>query len=556
MLESKVMKWLNSPLLNELEKKELEVIRNDEVELNNRFGSSLSFGTGGLRGVMELGTNRMNRFVVCKAAQGISNYLNKTYQCSSIAISYDSRNNSKSFAIESAKTYAANGIKVFLFAELMPTPVLSFAVRYLKCQAGIMVTASHNPRQYNGYKVYGDDGCQITVEASKNIYHEISLLDEFDDVKTISFEEGEKLGLITYIKDELVDEYLKSTLSQSLFSKNKDIKISYTPLYGAGYKCVPNCLRLDGFNNVHIVEQQSKPNGDFPTCPYPNPEFKEALALGIEQLLKENDDILIATDPDCDRVGVVINHKGTPIILNGNEVGILLFDFIYHTKKELGLLKEPLLVKTIVSSDMVNIMAKYYGVQVNEVLTGFKYIGEQILFLEKNNQTNRFLLGFEESCGYLTNTNVRDKDAVNACLLVAEMTSYYLSKGQTLKDHIDELYDRFGYYKTSLLNYQLEESTSKEKIASIMSLFRSEEVHSLFPNIDHIGDYDKQKIFYKDHEEETNLPKSDVIKLFLDSGTTVTLRPSGTEPKFKVYIFSKSEEEISKITNLMNRVIG
>ena len=549
-------KWLNSSKLNEEEKKELLAIKDDEQEIINRFNQELEFGTGGLRGVMAVGTNRMNRHVIGKASQGLANYLLGIKEKPSVAIAYDSRLHSDEFAKIAAQTLAGNGVEVYLYRELMPTPALSFAVRYLKCDAGIVVTASHNPKKYNGYKVYGNDGCQITVQAAKDIYGQIKNVDVFLDVKQISFEEGIEKGLIHLLDEDVFEAYMASSLKLSLYKGKRDVKLVYTPLYGAGYRSVTTVLKRDGFNNLLVVKEQIGPDGNFPTTPYPNPEIKEALELGIKLLLESKSDVLLATDPDSDRCGVVVNQNSNPVILTGNEVGLLLFDFIYHQKEKLGLLKEnPVIVKTIVSSDMANIMAKHFGVEVKEVLTGFKYIGEQMLFLEQKGQLDRFLFGFEESCGYLSNPDVRDKDAVNAVLLIAEMADYYHDNGITLKDRIDQLYKEYGDFKTALLTFEFDESTYKKDIADLMALFRSEKVHEYLPRIDHIGDYLKQQMTYKDHVETINLPVSDVMKFFLEENETITIRPSGTEPKLKAYIFANGNERLENYVRLINQII-
>ena len=549
-------KWLNSSLLNEEEKEELLAIKNDDSLIQDRFYKDLAFGTGGLRGVMEVGTNRMNRFVIRRATQGLANFLNKKYTQPSVAIAYDSRNHSREFAIETATTLAANGIKVYLFPELMPTPALSFATRYYKCQAGVVVTASHNPKIYNGYKVYGSDGCQCTDTLANGILEEILALDIFEDVKVGNYQTLLDQKLINIIGNDCYAAYFESTLKQSIFKEGRVLNVVYTPLSGAGRVPVSTVLKIDGFNSVNIVKEQEMPNGDFPTCPYPNPEIHEALKLGIDQLIKEEGDILVATDPDSDRCGVVVNDKGNPRILTGNEVGLLLFDAIYHAKKEQGLLpKNPILVKTIVSSDMAVVMANDFKVAVKEVLTGFKYIGEQMLFLEQKGALNDYLFGFEESCGYLTNPDVRDKDAVNAVMLVCEMANHYKIQGLTLVDRLNTLYKKYGDYKTYLATYEFPGVQGMQKIQELMGKFRSDEIKSLIDGVDYIGDYKLGYIFYNDKKEPTNLPKSDVVKFFLKDKSTITIRPSGTEPKLKVYYFANGQKRIDELKALFNGFI-
>ena len=542
--------WLNSSLLSKEEKEELLAIKNDDGAIKDRFYRDLEFGTGGLRGVMEVGTNRMNRFIIRRATQGLANYLNKKEKNPSVAIAYDSRNRSSVFAKETASTLAVNGVKVYLFKELMPTPSLSFAVRYFKCNAGVVVTASHNPRIYNGYKVYGPDGCQCTDTLAGAILDEIMAIDMFDP-KIGDYESLVKEGKIILIGEDCFDAYMKSTMKQSLYQEERKLNIVYTPLNGAGRKCVTTILKLDGFNNVSIVKEQEMPNGDFPTCPYPNPEIHEALKLGIDKLIKESADVLVATDPDSDRCGVVVNDKGQLRILTGNEVGLLLFDAVYHAKKEQGRLpNNPLLVKTIVSSDMAILMAKEFGVRVIDVLTGFKYIGEQILFLEEKNAQNEYLFGFEESCGYLTNTDVRDKDAVNAVLLICEVANHYKLQDKTLVERLNELYAKYGDLKTLLSTYEFPGVEGMQKREQLMRDFRSDKIKAAIKDIDHIGDYKEGYIYYADRKEATNLPKSDVVKFFLKDHATITIRPSGTEPKLKVYYFANGQKRIDELKEL------
>ena len=554
-IKNKYLSWLNSSFLSKKEKEELKAIENNDKEIEDRFISDLEFGTAGLRGIMALGSNRMNKYVVSHATQGLANFLLKKGKKASVAIAYDSRNNSAFFAKEAALVLASNGIKAYIYDELMPTPALSFAVRHLKTDAGIVITASHNPKEYNGYKCYGDDGCQMTDKNAADVYSEIEKIDMF------SFKHGDeeslrKEGLIETISEDVKKAYLKSTLKQSLLKEEKILNIAYTPLNGAGYKCITNILSMDGFNHVDVVKEQKDPNGNFPTAPYPNPELKEALSLGIKLLLEKNDDILIASDPDSDRLGVVVNQHGEAKILTGNEVGILLFDFAYSARKENGTLPNiPFAVKTIVSSDLVNIMAKKRGIELAEVLTGFKYIGEQILFLEKKDETDRFIFGYEESCGFLTNPDIRDKDAVNASLIVSELANHYKHKNMTIYDRLEEIYQEFGDYKTITLAYEFKGLKGKEHIQKIMRDFRDSNVENKIPNIDHIGDYLEQKIHYKDHDELTNLPKSNVIKFFLKNGETITIRPSGTEPKLKAYIFAFGLNNLDKYTIIIDNII-
>ena len=545
-------RWLDNPSLSDDEREELLSIKDDKEEIMDRFYRDLKFGTGGLRGVMAMGTNRMNRFIIKKATQGLANYLLNIKKDNIVAIAYDSRNHSKEFAQESANVLASNGIKVYIYQELMPTPALSYAVRYLKCDAGIVITASHNPKQYNGYKVYGNDGCQCTLEMADAIYQEISKIDVFSDVKTTSFREQLEKENIEYIKEQLIKDYFKSTLKESLYKEKRVLNIVYTPLNGAGLRPITTILKMDGFDKVKVVKEQEQPDGDFVTCPYPNPEIKEALKLGIRDLKNENADILIASDPDSDRLGCVVNDKNGIRILTGNEVGLLLLDALIRDRKN----NNPVVVKTIVSTDMVNIIANKYNFEVREVLTGFKFIGEQILWLEQKGEKDRFLFGFEESCGYLTNTEVRDKDAVNAAVLLAEVANHYKLQGKNLVDRLKELYKEFGDYKTNLLTFEYQGMAGQEKIANIMKAFRKEDVQKEIGEIVSCGDYLLGEIITNGEEKDTNLPKSDVLKFFLKDNETVTIRPSGTEPKLKAYIFAYGQERLESLTNKITEIIG
>ena len=547
--------WLNSSLLSKEEKEELLSIKENDEAIKDRFYRDLEFGTGGLRGVMEVGTNRMNRFIIRRATQGLANYLNKKVKSPSVAIAYDSRNHSDEFAKETAATLAANGVKVYLYPELMPTPSLSFATRYFKCDAGVVVTASHNPKIYNGYKAYGPDGCQCTDTLANAILEEILAIDVFG-AKVGDYDALVKAKDIILIGQDCFDAYMESTMKQSIFQEERTLNVIYTPLNGAGRRCVTTVLKKDGFNNVSLVKEQEMPNGDFPTCPYPNPEIHAALKLGIDKLIRDNADILVATDPDSDRCGVVVNDKGNPRILTGNEVGLLLFDAVYHAKKEQGKLPaNPVLVKTIVSSDMAALMAKDFNVRVIDVLTGFKYIGEQILFLEKKNAQKDYLFGFEESCGYLTNTDVRDKDAVNAVMLVCEVANHLKKQGLTLLDRLNELYKKYGDFKTALDTYEFPGVEGMQKRQNLMALFRSDEIKAKVKGIDHMGDYKEGYLYYSDRKEPTNLPKSDVVKFFLKDNSTITIRPSGTEPKLKIYFFANGQERVNELKELFDSFV-
>ena len=552
-IEQKFNEWLYSNALSKEEKAELEAIKGNEKEITERFITDLEFGTAGLRGVMAMGTNRMNKYVIRHATQGLANFLLLKEKEPSVAIAYDSRLNSELFAHEAARVLAANGIKVFIYERLMPVPALSFAVRQLKTSAGIVITASHNPKQYNGYKVYGPDGCQMTTPNANAVLKEINRLDMFD-VKLSDFENNLQ---ISYISNDLIEKYYASVLSQSIESpadSKRILKVTYTPLHGAGYIPVTTILKRDGFNSVDIVEEQKEPDGNFTTCPYPNPEIKEAMDLGMKLMLKNGNDILVATDPDSDRAGVAVNQNGKAVILTGNEIGILLFDFIYNARvKQNKLPKNPIVVKSIVSSSLVNLMGKKFGVTVIDVLTGFKWIGEQILLLEKKHEENRFIFGFEESYGYLTNPDVRDKDAVNAVLLIAEMANYYKHKGLTLLDRLDELYNEFGPYKTKTLAFEYPGLEGQARMKEIMKKLRDESF-SLFENVVSVADFESGIETYKDRREKITLPNSNVLRFTLPESETIIFRPSGTEPKLKAYIFAK-EGHIQALQQKLNIIL-
>ena len=509
---------------------ELKTMKDNKPLIEDAFYRDLEFGTGGLRGVIGAGTNRMNIYVIRKASQGLANYINKHFDKPSISISYDSRIKSDVFSKTAAEVFAANGIKVFIYKELMPTPCLSYAVRELHTSGGIMVTASHNPAKYNGYKVYGNDGCQITTEAAAEILSEINNIDPFK-TKHSSFEENVKSGMIEYIDDELITKFINRVKEESvLFGEeiDKNVKIVYSPLHGTGLKPVTRILKETGYKNVVVVKEQEEPDGNFTTCPYPNPEIKEAMALGMEYAKKENADLLIATDPDCDRVGIAIRNGEDYVLMSGNQVGVLLLDYVCSQRvKHNKMPANPVYVKTIVTTDMANKVAENYGVAHKDVLTGFKYIGEQILFLEKKHQETAYILGFEESYGYLSGSYVRDKDAVNGSFLIVEMFAYYKSKGISLLDKLNELYKKYGYYSNYLNSYEFEGAQGFKKMNDIMEFFRNKVNELDGVKIQEIKDYDKGI---------EGLPKSNVLKLIFANGDSVVVRPSGTEPKLKIYI--------------------
>ena len=523
--------WKNNVKEEEL-LKELFSIENDENKVSDAFYRDLEFGTGGLRGVLGAGTNRMNVYTVGKATQGLADYVLKHYDAEDrvVAISYDSRINSDVFAKRAAAIFAANGIKAYLYKTLMPTPCLSYAVRKLNAAAGVMVTASHNPAKYNGYKVYGADGCQITEAAANEILSLIESTDIFTDVKMADFDKALESGAIEYIKDDVLTEFIERVKKESVLGNEKadrSANIVYTPLNGTGLVPVTRILKETGFENVTIVKEQELPDGHFPTCPYPNPEIKEALELGLEYARKNSADILIATDPDCDRVGIAVRNKeGDFSLLTGNEVGFLLLDFIASMRIKNGTMpKEPVFVKTIVTSDLAEKIADHYGIKTVNVLTGFKYIGEQIGLLEKRGAENDYILGFEESYGYLTGSYVRDKDAVDGVFMIAEMFAYYRAKGVSLLDKLQEIYDNYGHYVSTLESFAFEGQEGFLKMKQIMDDYRN------------ASDVEGKKIVSKkDYSLGIDgLPKSNVLKFAFEDGSTMVVRPSGTEPKLKIY---------------------
>ncbi len=459
--------------------KELADVNGNESEIYERFYTALQFGTAGLRGILGAGTNRMNIYVVRQATQGLANYVLNKYGKGAVAISHDSRIKADLFMNEAARVLAANGIKTYITTELQPTPVLSYLVRYFKCQAGIMVTASHNPAMYNGYKAYGEDGCQMTDAAASAVYEEITKLDMFDDVKIMDFDEAINAGLIEYVDDSVYDSYLGKVLEQQVnpgICKGAGLKVVYTPLNGCGNKLVRRVLKEIGVDDAVIVKEQELPDGNFPTCPYPNPEIKEALAKGLELCEKEQPDLLLATDPDADRVGIAVkDYDGSYRLITGNEDGVMLTNYILSCKKESGKLPEnPVVVKTIVSTPLINKLCDKYGCELKNVLTGFKYIGEVILNLEKKGEENRYLFGFEESYGYLSGTYVRDKDAVVASMLVCEMAAYYKKQNKSLAEVIDGLYEEFGYFLNRTFAFEFEGAAGMEQMKNLMANIRKQ----------------------------------------------------------------------------------
>lgn len=538
-------RWLQQDLDDPDLALELNAVAGKPEEINDRFYRDLEFGTGGLRGVIGAGTNRMNVYTVRKATQGMANYLLKQGggKALSVAIAHDSRNKGVSFAKESAAVLAANGITAYLYAELMPTPALSFAVRHLGCDAGICVTASHNPAKYNGYKAYGADGCQVTADMADGIMNEIESLDIFSDVKHISFEAGLACGRIQYLEEAVTDAFLDAVYAKSLKGEAANVKVVYTPLNGSGKKCVLRILERLGIKDVTVVPEQAEPDGNFPTCPYPNPEFREALEKGILLSQQVKPDLLLATDPDCDRVGIAVNQNEEYVLLSGNEVGILMLDYIAKINTEKGTMpKQPVAVTTIVSTDMVDPIAADFGVDIRHVLTGFKYIGDVIAELEEQGREEDFIFGFEESYGYLTGGYVRDKDAVNGSMIICEMASYYKEKGMTLVDAMAALYEKYGYYINDTFNFTFEGEDGMKTMRRIMDGLREhapKEIAGM--KVKSHSDYEKSVRYENGQEFPVLLPKSNVLQYKLEGGNKFTVRPSGTEPKIKIYLSGKGE---------------
>ena len=542
-------RWLKYATMDNDVIEELKAL--DDAKIEDAFYRDLSFGTGGLRGVIGAGTNRVNIYTIAKASQGLADYLKKNFKEPSVAIGFDSRIKSEVFAKTAAGVFAANGVRVHIWPVLMPVPTVSFAARYLQTSAGVMITASHNPSKYNGYKVYGPDGCQITVESADKILKEIKKLDLFVDVKNSVFEAGIEEGIIQYIPDEVFTAFVEQVKGQSvLFGEevNKNIAIVYSPLNGTGLKPVTRSLKEMGYTNITVVKEQEQPDGRFPTCPYPNPEIKEAMALGIEYAKRCNADLMLATDPDCDRGGIAVkNNAGEYELLTGNQTGMLLLDYICSQRqKHKKMPADPVMVKTIVTMDMGEQIADHYGLHTINVLTGFKFIGEQIGKLEQQNKSDSYVFGFEESYGYLTGSYVRDKDGVNAACMICEMFSYYATKGISLLDKLEELYRIYGYCLNTLHSYEFDGSAGVIKMQNIMKAFRGD--------IKKFGN--KKVLKLSDYALGLNgLPKSDVLKFQLEDNCSIVIRPSGTEPKLKIYISvsaenkeaaGKIEEEICK----------
>ena len=563
MYNKEYLRWCEAVGEEYLQAELKEIGGNDEA-IKERFLLNLEFGTAGLRGVLGAGTNRMNIYTVGKATQGLANFLKSENENPVVTISYDSRIRSDEFAQVAAQILAANGVKVYLYDALAPVPMLSFATRAHKSDAGIMITASHNPAKYNGYKVYGPDGCQMTSESADKVLAEINKLDIFADIKKADFEQAKAEGKIEYVSDEVKQAYYDWCLGQMM---RKDIfvkepmKMVYTPLNGSGLVPVTTVLAKAGLKDITIVEEQRLPDGNFPTCPYPNPEIREAMQLGLDRVKELDGDVLIATDPDADRVGIAVKENDEYVLLTGNQVGILLTDYIAKTRKELGTLPEnPIMVKSIVSSSLADAVAASHGVETINVLTGFKYIGTEIKKLEEKGEEERFILGFEESYGYLVGSAVRDKDAVVATLLISEMAAYYRSIGSSINKALQDIYAKFGYYLNKVDSYEFEGLSGMDKMKDIMQGLRDKPLAKL-GSLSVVAREDYKTLVHKDEltgqEWHIDLPNANILIYYLEGGHQVIVRPSGTEPKIKVYysIKGKDLEEATEIKADIDTVI-
>lgn len=569
MYREKYEAWLNSAIINDEMKDELRNIT-DEKEIEDRFYKDLEFGTGGLRGVIGAGSNRMNIYTVSQATQGFANYLNQNFTNPSVAIAYDSRNMSDVFAKATALTLCANNIKVYLYESLRPTPVLSFAVRELKCQGGVVITASHNPKIYNGYKAYDEFGGQLTDVKAGKVIECVKAVSDFSMIKTMDEKEALDKGLLEMVGEELDTIYVNKVKSLSIRKelvkeKAKDLKIIYTPIHGSGNIPVRRVLKELGYTGVKVVKEQEMPDGNFPTAPYPNPEVPQVFELALEMAKKETPDIIFGTDPDSDRIGVVVNvGNGEFKVLTGNQTGLLLTDYVLKSMKETNTLpKNGVVIKTIVTTEGARAIADSYGVEIMDVLTGFKYIGEKIHEFETEDKT--YLFGFEESYGYLAGDFVRDKDAVIASMLIAEMTLYYKEQGMSLYEALIKLYEKHGFFKEELISIELKGKEGQEKIAACLDSLRKEQLKEV-NNVKVVTAYDYKESVehnFKDNTtSEINLPKSNVLKYILEDGSSFVVRPSGTEPKMKIYLAVKgtslenSEELINNFKSVVMELIN
>ena len=555
--------WREKAVLDKDLQDELKSIEGDEEAILDRFYKNLEFGTGGLRGVIGAGTNRMNVYTVAQATQGLADYLNEEFDEPSVAIAYDSRIKSDVFAECAAGVLAANGIKVYIYPELMPTPMLSFAVRRLGCSSGIVLTASHNPSKYNGYKCYDPRGFQITDEGAAKTYDYMKKVDMFDGVKRMDFEEALAEDMVDYIEDWLKDEFIEQVLNCSInpdVVKKSGLKVLYTPLNGTGNKPVRRVLKKLGVEDLRVVKAQEKPDGNFPTCPYPNPEIRQVFEEGLKMTEDFPADLMLATDPDCDRVGIAVRDNGEYKLMTGNEVGAMLCEYLLSQLKEKGRLPEkPVVVKTIVTTPLISAVCKEYGAEMADLLTGFKYIGELVTELDEKGEADRYVLGLEESYGYLTGAHARDKDGVNAAMIICEMAAFYKAQGKTLWQFMNEVYEKYGYFFNQLDNYAFEGAAGMQKMADMMDSLRNEPPREINGSkVIWVGDYKTGKTT----DGETGLPKSNVLSYRMESGDTVIVRPSGTEPKIKIYITAKAssreeaENKLSVISGSVKALLG
>lgn len=539
MYRDEYRRWCKAELVDFDLKRELTEIAGDEDAIRERFAASLSFGTAGLRGTLGVGTNRMNIWVVRQATQGIADWVKTKGGSQTVAISYDSRLKGWNFARDAASVLAANGIQVRLYDELMPVPALSFATRYYNCNAGIMITASHNPAKYNGYKAYGADGCQVTDEDAAVVYAAIQKTDVLGGAKFMSFAEGVEKGLIRFVGDDCKEAFYAAVESRQVrpgICKTAGLKLVYSPLNGTGLVPVTRVLKDIGVEDVTIVKEQEYPNGYFTTCPYPNPEIFEALEKGLALAKETGADLMLATDPDADRVGIAMRTPdGEYELVSGNEMGVLLLDYIAAGRKEAGTMPErPVAVKSVVSTQLADKVAEHYGVELRSVLTGFKWIGDQIHRLESENEAERFIFGFEESYGYLAGTYVRDKDAVVASMLICEMAAYYRSIGSSIKARLEEIYETYGHYLNAVDSFEFPGLSGMEKMSGIMEALRKNPPKEL-------AGYAVTKVTDFEQAETTGLPRANILLFALENGETVIVRPSGTEPKIKTYFTTKGK---------------
>jgi phosphoglucomutase len=561
--------WSEKAVLDADLAEELSSINGNQDEILDRFYRNLEFGTAGLRGVLGAGTNRMNIYTVNQATQGLADYLNEAFEDPSVAIAYDSRIKSDLFAREAAGVLAANGIKVYIYPELVPTPMLSFAVRRLKCSSGIIITASHNPAKYNGYKCYDPNGYQMTDEAAQRTYEYIQKVDMFDGVKRTDFDEALKDGIIEYIEPWLYEEFyseVEKTQVNPGICKTAGLKVIYTPLNGTGNKPVREILKRIGISDVRVVPEQEKPDGNFPTCPFPNPEIKQVFECAIEMTKTDRADLLLATDPDCDRMGIAVFDGSDYVLMSGNEVGVMFTEYLLSSRAANGTMpKDPIVVKTIVTTKLVEKVAASYGAECVDLLTGFKYIGELITNLEKKNEADRFIVGMEESYGYLSGIHARDKDAVVASMLLCEMAAYYKSKGMTLVDLMNSLYEKYGMYLNTLLNFNFEGATGMQKMSDMMTSLRENPPKQIAgQKVVAVADYKTSERTDIETGEKSviDLPKSNVLSYSLPDGSGAIVRPSGTEPKIKIYITAVADTKenaqikADEIGESMKKIMG